>query len=231
RLGRRFPRPRAIGRLEVLLENERFGLRAQGTWGQGGRDCKDEPTTRGIELHGISHGGVAPTSRSGRFRPVWPSQSYYGRVGLASLRQESLPDNHRTATLVFASGRTLEALKEALRERRTAVWFKDQLIGRQEWLEPLFHECVQVSPPHLRSKDAAWVEIRNVSDVDIRCERTGGAGPAELNLPARTTSVVKIAAGKPDEPLELRYTATNFLIAPGEGLPVVLPVAAGGSGK
>jgi len=147
------------------------------------------------------------------------------------LRQESLPDNHRTATLVFAKERTLEALKEALRERRTAVWFKDQLIGRQEWLEPLFHECVQVSPPHLRSRDAVWVEIRNVSAVDVRLERTGGAGPSELELPARSTSVVKIATAKPDELLELRYTATNFLIAPGEGLPIVLAIAGDGNAE
>jgi hypothetical protein len=140
------------------------------------------------------------------------------------LRKQSLPDDHRTLTLVFAKERTLPALKEALVEHRTAVWFKDQLIGRQEWLEPLLAQCVRVGKPHLRSKNAVWVEVRNLCDLDIKLQRTGKLGPAQVTLPARGTIVAKINVKTPQEPVELSYTATNLLIAPGKGLPVTVKI-------
>jgi len=140
------------------------------------------------------------------------------------LRQKSTSQDHRTMTLVFVKEKTLPGLKEALLAGRTVVWWKDQLIGRKEWLEPFFQQCIQVRPPHLRLDKATWVQIRNVCDADIRLERAGDMGPAKLDLPAGTTSLVEIAAGKASGPLELKYTAKNFLIAPGAGLPVVLRV-------
>ncbi len=47
-------------------------------------------------------------------------------------------------TLVFATEKTPAAIQEALRAGRTAVWYKSQLIGRKEILEPLFAGAVRV---------------------------------------------------------------------------------------
>jgi hypothetical protein len=140
------------------------------------------------------------------------------------LGEKSAPDDHRTMTLVFVKERTLEGLKEALVEGRTAVWYQDQLIGRREWLEPLFAECVRVARPHLRSSKAVLVEMRNRCDVEIRLRRTGDVGPAELTLPAGAVILAKISTPNATGPLALSYTATNLLIAPEEGLPVTLQV-------
>lgn len=140
------------------------------------------------------------------------------------LGEKSAPDDHRTMTLVFVKERTLEGLKEALVEGRTVVWYQDQLIGRREWLEPLFAECVCVARPHLRGSKAVLVEIRNACDLDIDLDRTGNLGPVELTLPARSVSLVKIAAPNATGPLELSYTAANFLIGPEERLPVTLRI-------
>ena len=60
------------------------------------------------------------------------------------LRKRSTADDHRTMTLAFVTEKTPAALKEALLAGRTAVWYKDQLIGRQEQLEPLFYGAVQI---------------------------------------------------------------------------------------
>jgi hypothetical protein len=106
------------------------------------------------------------------------------------------------------------------------VWWKDQLIGRKEWLEPLFHQCVVVGSPHHRSDKAIWVQISNACDADILLERTGDVGPAKLELPAGTTSLVQIAAGKSPDPIELKYIVKNLLIGPGAGLPVSLRIPA-----
>jgi hypothetical protein len=141
------------------------------------------------------------------------------------LRLKSAPDNHRTMTLVFAKERSLDALKEALFAGRTAVWYQDQVIGRAEWLEPLFQGCVQVAKPHLRSKDAVWAEFRNSSDLDIVLQRTGNLGPAEVKLPAQSITIQKIGTTTPDQPLKLPYKATNFVVAPGTSLEVKLEIS------
>jgi len=139
-------------------------------------------------------------------------------------REKSTSENHRTLTLVFVKEQTIDGVKEALQEGRTAVWFDDQIIGRQEILEPLFAASVRIEPPHVRTDRRIWFQIHNTCDADIHLERTGKLGPASLELPARTTILVKIDVKDPKSPLELPYRATNFLIAPEKGLPVVLKV-------
>jgi hypothetical protein len=140
------------------------------------------------------------------------------------LRTKSTSADHRTMTLVFAKERTLDGLKEALHAGRTVVWYKDQLIGRRELLEPFWAGCVRVGPVNQRSGDNAWVEIRNLSNADIRLERNGNLGPPTLGLPAGATVLVKLGGLKGNQSPELKYTAANFLIAPGTGLPVVLKI-------
>ena len=127
-------------------------------------------------------------------------------------------------TLVFAKEKTLEALKEALVEGRTAVWYQDRMIGRRQWLEPLFRECVKVAKPNVRGGKSALVEITNNSPIELKLLRTGSVGPAELTLPAQATVLVKIPTSDRNQSLDLAYTVSNFLVAPGEGLPVVLRV-------
>jgi hypothetical protein len=140
------------------------------------------------------------------------------------LNETSAPDKHRTLTLVFAKQRSIEGLKEAIFAGRTAVWYQGQLIGRQEWLKPLFDRCVVVEPPHLKAKNAVWIQVRNVCDLDIQLSRTGNVGPDEISLPARTVTLLKIQTQQPDALLELSYTATNFVIEPEQGMPVTLRI-------
>ncbi len=142
------------------------------------------------------------------------------------LREKSEPANHRTMTLVFAKQRTAEGVKEALFAGRTVVWYKDRLIGRREWLEPLFAASLQVDPPHLRTKDTVFFTVRNLADIDFVLQRTGKLGPQTATLPARTTSLVKIGTSTPTQPLVLEYTVTNLWIAPETGLPIRIAVPA-----
>jgi hypothetical protein len=138
--------------------------------------------------------------------------------------EKNASNEHRTLTLVFAKERKLDSLKEALFAGRTAVWFQDRLIGKREWLEPLFHQCVQIERPHLRTEKAVWFQIRNRSSMDIRLQRVGTVGPAELTLPADTVTLLTVSMPKPPVPVELSYMATGFVIEPDTGLPVVLRV-------
>jgi hypothetical protein len=142
------------------------------------------------------------------------------------LLQKNTSQDHRTLTLVFVKEKTPAGVKQALLAGRTVVWWKDRLIGPKEWLEPLIKESILVAPPHLRSEKAVWVQIRNACDADIRLERSGDVGPAKLDLPAGTTSLVQIAVGKPSGALELKYVAKNLLVAPAAGLPMTIRIPA-----
>jgi hypothetical protein len=140
------------------------------------------------------------------------------------VNERTTTDRHRTMTLVFAAERTLGAVKDALVNGRTAVWYKQQIIGREQWLAPLFQQCVRAHQPHLRSKNMVWTRIRNCCDLQIELEQTGKIGPRTLTLPARSTSLVRIQTDNPNQPIALSYLATNFLTAPDKGLQVTIIV-------
>ncbi len=141
---------------------------------------------------------------------------------------ESSPEDHRSITLVFARQKSIEAIKEALIKGRTTVWFKDKLIGKKRFLNAIFKESVEIGKPYNKYKNTIWVEIKNDSDIDIDLERTGTLGPRQLTLPANATTILKTSIGSEAEAtpalIELSYTARNFLIAPGKGLPVTLKI-------
>ena len=81
---------------------------------------------------------------------------------------------------------------------------------------------VSVRQPVVRSGKNVWLQVANTCHADISLTRSGGNGPESLTLPAGTTALFRISTAKPDTPLDLRYTATNWLIKPDTGLPVVL---------
>lgn len=138
-----------------------------------------------------------------------------------SLRTASSPGEHRTMTLVFARDRTVEAVREALDDRRTVVWHKNLLLGRPPHLAALFDATVRIRPAHHQARNTAWVEIENMCDVDIDLARTGKVGPAAILLPAGRTSLVKID-GAAEGPLT--YRVQNFLVALRQPLEVSLVI-------
>ena len=134
------------------------------------------------------------------------------------------PENHRTITLVFAAEKNLDALKQALFEGRTAVWYKNQVIGRNKYLEPLFNASIRIARPTTDPKGRLSVQITNNSELDIQLERVGKKGPKKLTLPANAAAAVKVRPKKNTDNLRLSYLAKNFLIAPDKALPVTLDI-------
>jgi len=142
------------------------------------------------------------------------------------LRVQTTSTDHRTCTLVFATEASADGIKQALVEGRTAVWFGDQVIGRREWLAPLFDACVEIAKPHLRSGNDVWVRVANRSPFDLKLTRTAGSGPARLELPAHTVNLLKVRLPADGAAAEFAYTVDNFLIEPTVALPVVHRVPA-----
>ncbi|MBN1765412.1 MAG: hypothetical protein JW860_09170 [Sedimentisphaerales bacterium] len=136
-------------------------------------------------------------------------------------RYEHDPElKHRTITLVFARERTIPAIKEALFAGRTAIWYKNKLIGNRQYLEALFNAAVEAATPHLIKEKEVRFNLKNNFVIDIQLERTGNHGPAKITLPAHSTTTITTETEIPSDTIKLSYTAKNFLIAPEQGLPV-----------
>ncbi len=141
--------------------------------------------------------------------------------------EKTTPERHRPMTLVFATGKSIPAIKEALTAGRTAVWFEGKVIGRKEYLDALFEAAVRVSDIQYEEGKTKAVRftLRNDSDLPIDLQRTGKAGPRELSLPANTVARVRVEVDSVEKPVQLSYVASNFLIGPEKGLPVTLAIA------
>ncbi|MDX2443434.1 MAG: Sb-PDE family phosphodiesterase [Bacteroidales bacterium] len=78
---------------------------------------------------------------------------------------------HRPVTLVFAEEKSEEGIKDALINRRTAVWFNNILIGRPEFLVPLIEQSMSVVSASYKGETSVLaLTIENNSDVDFILE-------------------------------------------------------------
>jgi len=135
-------------------------------------------------------------------------------------------EGHRNVTLVFAKERSLDSLKEALKEGRTAVWHKDRLIGRPEYLQPLFNASVRIEKTETASDNQVNVTLQNSSIVPCRLIQTGNGEKKTIEIPACGQTQVKMALKK-GEKGSLSGTVENYIVAPGKGLDVTLEIPAG----
>lgn len=84
----------------------------------------------------------------------------------------------RPMTLVFATSKTEEGIKEALFARRTAALFDGKLFGQEEYLMKLIQASLQI-----RIVRGTTVEITNISDIPYEITCNG----AHYIFPARKT--------------------------------------------
>jgi predicted metal-dependent phosphoesterase TrpH len=142
--------------------------------------------------------------------------------------------DHRPITLVFANERTPGAIKEALFNRRTAVYSANRLVGEERFLKPIFERSITIVRPagEIRGKGRQYWQIHNASDVSFELRRNGTIEevtfPASLELAAGRTVLLELrGTGKVtdgERQFNLPYVVENLLVAPDEGLEVTLPV-------
>lgn len=136
----------------------------------------------------------------------------------------------RPVTLVFAVEKSLDALKDALFERRTAVYWNKTLFGEEMYLKPLFEESIGILNPDIKlvGRRGTTLQIRNKSDIPFkltRIEESEDLLSQELiMIPPDKTVIAGIRAQSGTSPGEkdvvLKYKVENMLITPEDGLPV-----------
>lgn len=136
---------------------------------------------------------------------------------------------HRTMTFVFAKDKSSNSIREAVFAGKTAVWYKDKVIGREEYLRPLADACLQISDVYsfkytMEPTIAFAMEITNKSDIDITMMHTGGIGPATIYIPANATIVVDLTSWHNKKTTYANYEIKNFLINPDKQLPYTLKI-------
>jgi lysophospholipase L1-like esterase len=73
----------------------------------------------------------------------------------------------RPTTLILASERTYDSVREAFFAKRTIGWAADMIFGRQPWVEQLFRACVEI-----KKTETGWT-LRNQSDITCVIEAEG----------------------------------------------------------
>jgi hypothetical protein len=130
----------------------------------------------------------------------------------------------RPVTLVFAKSKDEAAIKEALFNQRTAVLWRNMLVGKEEFLKPIFNQSVQIENPSITfgMEDNKNVQITNRSDVDFELFRADTL--TDITIPEKITlysgktvlfnvkKTKKLLRGK--KVLNLPYKVQNLLVTP-----------------
>ncbi len=136
---------------------------------------------------------------------------------------------HRPVTLVFAKERSESGIKAAILDGRTAVYYFDTLIGKEEYLKPIFKQSLIVKTPVITIKGKLWIDVilENISDVPLMISFKGGSDEyAELGsgvyIPAHGSGRVLVKGKKEDYSGERTYAVPcvidNYYIGPRKGM-------------
>lgn len=144
--------------------------------------------------------------------------------------QYDVPHGHRPVTLVFSTERSADGLKEGLMDRRTAVWFDDMLIGREEWIVPLIMSSISVESASYEGEssvlnvvlengsDAAFV-LQNRSDVNFT------AHGDLLRIEPNERTRLQVRTGERQDAIELPFEVLNAVSAPNEHPVITLEIS------
>jgi hypothetical protein len=145
---------------------------------------------------------------------------------------DDLKGDSRPVTLVFAKSREESAIKEALFKQRTAVLWRNMLVGKEEFLKPIFEKSIEIDNTSISFgiNDHQYIQITNHSDINYDLLRTNKV--AEITTPEKLTlyggktvlfSIEKtehLTKGK--KKLDLSYKVQNLLLTPEKPLDINL---------
>ena len=139
--------------------------------------------------------------------------------GLVDWDYEVPQGGHRPVTLVFATERSQDGLKEALVAGRTVAYFKNMLVGKEENLVPLIDASLNVvSASYSGLSMVLDVEIENTSDVsyilDNKTDYTFHANADVVILEAHKTTTLQVKTVERLESVQLEFEVLNGITAP-----------------
>lgn len=127
---------------------------------------------------------------------------------------------HRPVTLVFAKDKSIEGIRAALFEGRTTVWFRNLLIGKQEYLTPLIESSLQIKTAKYPERNSVLkIVINNPTGVKFILQNlsqyTLHANGDVIEVAARDETTLFIKTRDKLEQVDLRFSVLNGIVAPG----------------
>ena len=130
-------------------------------------------------------------------------------------------DEHRTMTFVFAKERSLKGIREALDNRRTAAYYRELVIGREDLLRPFFEKCVEIEEIS-RNEKGVTLSITNTTDLVLKLKKTAHDTSLvyfrDMTLKPHTRYSVRIGFDNGIKGGDMNFEVTNFIVAPDKGL-------------
>ena len=132
---------------------------------------------------------------------------------------------HRPVTLLLANDDSLEAMREALFARRTIVWWKNMLIGREAHMQQLLTASLQIESVD-NSGYRTLVNIRNTSDALFQLRERSGAHLTSqtgiVEIAPNAVTGVAMQVDDADAAITLEFDVLNALIAPEKTAKIIL---------
>jgi hypothetical protein len=126
---------------------------------------------------------------------------------------------NRPMTLVFAKEKTHDSLKEAMFAGRTMVYFRDILVGKEEFAKPFFYASVSAGKPFYQDDKNLFFEVKNRSDVPFYLVNGIPGAPSSITLAANSITRI-VLSRKVTAPLV--YDVRNVLTGEKEVLKIEL---------
>ncbi|MCU0409003.1 MAG: Sb-PDE family phosphodiesterase [Bacteroidales bacterium] len=126
---------------------------------------------------------------------------------------------NRPMTLVLATSRSHDSLKEAMFAGRTLVWFGNTLAGKEEYARPFVNACISVRKPFYQNEKTVFFEVENKSDIPFILANGPKDAPETLTLQAG--SVTRVALSKKVQ-APLVYDVRNVMTGEEEVLKIEL---------
>lgn len=127
----------------------------------------------------------------------------------------------RPVTLVFAKDRSVDGVKDALKNGRTlALFHGDSLGGKKEWAETFFRNSIKVEAPHSEDKDVMWVQVINKGSVPFRLKNANQEQePKQVYIRPNAITLVRVSK---TSPATHKFVVGNILVGDGKSLEVEL---------
>ena len=138
---------------------------------------------------------------------------------------------HRPVTLVFATEKTIDGVREALDARRSAVFAEGNVYGREQEIRPLLEACLKVKKTQFKEKEIL-IEFENVSSIPVTLTKGAGSEDTWYDrykvIPPFSTFTFKVrpnlindkqpAYDKQLKSYVVNFVAENYYIGPNKPL-------------
>lgn len=126
---------------------------------------------------------------------------------------------HRPITFVSVRDKSAEAVKEALFNRQTVVWFNDLIIGQEALIAKLIKENIDFgTPSYAEDLSLMKVKVTNKSSLPFQMEYTGEYSfhqrSSVFTIPAKASIELIIKTKTKEKSIELPFRILNAVIGP-----------------